>query len=118
MKALFYLILVSCLTLSACKRRKAATAPEAAPSPAASEPTTSGVPNATSAPTAPPVNVAHLQTSPEFADLNNLVSWFYDRNKRLPTLPELAKMSGKPLPNPPGYKLAIDPKTKTVKAVP
>ena len=63
------------------------------------------------------MSVVQLEAGPEFTDLNNLVSWYYDRNKRLPTIPELSKMYAGPLPTPPGHKLVIDPKTKTVKAV-
>lgn len=108
------------MVVTACRRRKPEPAPtpeEVTPPPAA-EPAAQPAPGAVpAAKAAPPVNVEHLQAGPEFADLNNLVAGFYDRNKRLPSMQELAKMYAGPLPNPPGYKLVIDPKTKTVKAV-
>lgn len=120
MKTFVLLALAGCLTVSACRKRKAepAPAPETTPPPAVTEPAAPVA--STAAPPvkdAPPVNVGELEAGPEFADLNNLVSWFYDRNKRVPTMQELSKMYSGPLPNPPGYKLVIDPKTKTVMAV-
>lgn len=120
MRLLPFLLLCACLAATGCRKRKSAPEPAAAPEaqPAASveaaQPTASPA-TATAAP--PPVTADQLEAGPEFADLNNLVSWFYDRNKRVPTMQELAKMYAGPMPTPPGYKLVIDPKTKTVKAV-
>ena len=117
MRTLLLVALAGCLTLTACRRRKpdATPAPGATPPPAATEPVAAT--SSPGTPAAPPVNVPQLEAGPQFADLNNLVSWYYDRNKRLPTIEELSKMYAGPLPTPPGYKLVIDPKTKTVQAV-
>ena len=121
MKIISLLILGVCIVGSACRKRQAepAPTPEATPPPATTEPAAPAAPiGAAPVKAAPPVDVQQLQAGPEFADLNNLVSWFYDRNKRVPTLQELSKMYAGPLPTPPGHKLVIDPKTKTVQAVP
>ena len=53
----------------------------------------------------------------EFSDLNGLVGGYYEKHKRLPTVPELTKMYYKPIPIPEGYKLVIDPQSKQVKLV-
>jgi hypothetical protein len=113
MRLLPLLLLCACLVATGCRKRKSALE-QAAAAVEAAQPKTSP---ATAAAAPPPVTADQLEAGPEFADLNNLVSWFYDRNKRVPTMQELAKMYAGPMPNPPGYKLVIDPKTKTVKAV-
>jgi hypothetical protein len=49
--------------------------------------------------------------------LNGFVGCYYQKPKRLPTVPELTKLYYKPIPVPEGYKLVIDPQSKQVKLV-
>lgn len=112
------LLISACFFTTSCRKRKPVEAPAPAPEPQAAAPVESAraTSQAAAPATTPPVTADQLEAGPEFADLNNLVEYFYERNQRVPTLQELAKMNGGPLPNPPGYKLVIDPKSKTVKA--
>ena len=64
-------------------------------------------------------SLAEAMTSPHFSDLNRLVEFFYEREKRVPTQAELTRSFGRPLPPPPpGYLLVIDAQAKKVKFVP
>ena len=65
------------------------------------------------------MTVQEMTTSSQFADMNKLVEFFYDRNKRVPTMDELARSFGRPLPTPPpGYAFVIDGQAKKVKLAP
>ena len=118
----FALVLLVVASLSAgCRRSRPAppaqvetsTPAEAqAPVPAGSKPG-----GTAPVPAAAPVNIPLLETSVEFSDLNGLVAGYYEKHKRLPTVPELMKMYYQPIPIPPGYRLMIDSKSKQVKLV-
>lgn len=115
------LSLILVLFLFGCTE-KPAISPQAEPAPAAditavpppSEPAASAlapVPGSAS-------NVAATLVSPEFADMTKLVEFFYDRHQRVPTMAELTRSFGRPLPPPPpGYVYNIDPVAKKVKLV-
>jgi len=115
MNRILLLIAVSVCLAAGCRKPKPAPpAPEPAPEPAAPA-TKSQTPGGTPRPAA--VNIPLLETSVEFSDLNGLVGGYYEKHKRLPTVPELTKMYYKPIPIPEGYKLVIDPQSKQVKLV-
>ena len=91
--------------------------PDAAAGQNSSPSTTATPPAAKSA----PVNIPLLEAGVEFGDLNNMIEAYEERHKRLPTVEELKKLyygGTRPIPIPPGYRLAIDPKTKKAKVVP
>jgi hypothetical protein len=111
MKQTAFALLISLCLTGGCRKPKPAQVIPPNPEPEAP------VPAAAVKPSAPPVNIPLLETSVEFSDLNGLVAGYYEKHKRLPTIPELTKMYYKPIPVPPGYKLVIDPQSKQVKAV-
>ena len=120
----FLFALVASLLLGACSEKPVDPPQAVAPPP---PPATDilGVPTAdpsASVLTASPgaaVTLAEAMTSPHFADLNRLVEFFYEREKRVPTMAELARSFGRPLPPPPlGYAFVIDAQAKKVKFVP
>lgn len=113
------LILVVTIGLNAgCRKPRPAPVTPSEPAPAPTTEAVTPVPGgAPAASPAPPVNIPLLETSVEFSDLNGLVGGFYEKHKRLPSIPELTKLYYKPIPVPPGYRLVIDPQSKQVKAV-
>ena len=101
---------------------KPVTPPKTEPAPAAditAVPPPSGPAASGQAPTAESAAaVAATLVSPEFADMNKLVEFFYDRHQRVPTMAELTRSFGRPLPpTPPGYVYSIDPVAKKVKLI-
>ena len=124
MRKLIALALMACLLATACRRKSAEAPPPAPPAPeqkaeAAPAPTEAVAEAKPDASQAPAATINEFQASPEYSDLNGLVEALYNRNKRLPTLAELTRANGRPLPLPPtGYKLVIDAQSKSVKAVP
>ena len=119
------LVIMACtgLVLAGCRKRKTEPPPTpAAPTSAVPETPPSG-PAATpvaAPPAKPALTPAQVEASVEFGDLNNLIAGFEIKNKRLPTVEELKRLyygGTKPIPVPPGYRLVIDPKTKTAKAI-
>lgn len=115
-RILLVLVATACLT-SGCRKPKPVPVPVPEPEPAAPA-ASNPAPGSAPPPAAPaPVNIPLLETSVEFSDLNGLVGGFYEKHKRLPSIPELTKLYYKPIPVPPGYRLVIDPQSKQVKAV-
>jgi len=121
MKQTAFALLISLCLTGGCRKPKPAQVIPSNPEPEAPVPAASSAASPAAAgavkPSAPPVNIPLLETSVEFSDLNGLVAGYYEKHKRLPTIPELTKMYYKPIPVPPGYKLVIDPQSKHVKAV-
>ena len=113
--------LILVLSLLGCTEQPVVS-PKTEPSPAA-DITAVPPPSEPSASVLAPVagsasNVAATLVSPEFADMNKLVEFFYDRHQRVPTMAELTRSFGRPLPPPPpGYVYSIDPVAKKVKLV-
>ncbi|MBM3877883.1 MAG: hypothetical protein FJ386_14410 [Verrucomicrobia bacterium] len=62
-----------------------------------------------------PKSANEVLASVEFADMNLIVELFFERHKRVPTMTELAKGLGKPIPI---HKFIIDGSSKKVKLVP
>lgn len=125
MRVLLFCILGASVVFLACNRRKPAsptTSAEAAVPAAPQPPVQPAEVSAPSAPAGKPQpSAAQLEAGVEFGDLNNLIAGFENRNKRLPTAEELKKLyfgGTRPIPIPPGYKLVIDPRTKSAKLVP
>lgn len=121
MRALLILTLSCGLVFIGCRKPKATSAPE--PAPEAAAPAATPGPSAVApSPTAPaPVNVARLETEIAFTELNSVIASFESFHKRMPTVEDLRKSyygGSRPLPIPPGYKLVLDPKSKTAKLVP
>lgn len=119
----FLFALVTSLLFGACSEKPVDPLQAVAPPPPAAD--ILGVPAAdpsASVLTASPgaaVTLAEAMTSPHFADMNRLVEFFYEREKRVPTMAELARSFGRPLPPPPpGYVLVIDAQAKKVAFVP
>ncbi len=114
-------LLILALFLAGCTE-KADIPPKGEPSPVpdASAPAPTDAPAPPLASTAETkAAVAATLASPEYADLNRLVEFYYDEHKRVPTIVELTRSFGRPLPPPPpGHIFHIDPRTKTVKVVP
>lgn len=125
MRILLVSLLIASAAFAACVKRKP-TAPPPSPETATSvAPQSSDQPAEPKEPSAPAAkpspNIGQVETGVEFGDLNNLIAGFEIRNKRLPTVDELKKLyygGSRPIPIPPGFKLVIDPKTKTAKLAP
>ena len=119
------LTLCSGLVMTGCRKRKAEpTAPTETPKQpqaAQASPPAPSAPAQAPASKAPTVNIPQLEAGVEFGDLNNIIAGFEYTHKRLPTADELKKLyygGAKPIPVPPGYRLTVDPKSKTAKIVP
>ena len=122
MKLLFVIMACTVLVFAGCRKRKTEPPPmpTAPASVAPDSPGPASTPAVATPASKPALTPAQVEASVEFGDLNNLIAGFEIKNKRLPTVEELKRMyygGTKPIPVPPGYRLVIDPKTKTAKAV-
>lgn len=124
MRLSLILILCGVLVAVGCRRRRAEPPPTPEPptQPETVQPQAASVPtqNQPSASQTAPSDIPSIEAGVEFGDLNNIIEGYLEFHKRLPTIEELKKSyygGTKPLPIPPGYRLAIDPKTKKAKLV-